>query len=158
MGSQAIDINAIRTQSKRSETGPRRDFLTFGCVTDTSESRPRDVRPDLEHSEWSVEYTQPSPSPRPTTVSPQYSQPHTVKLPKSTRQPGLLELQRYDPRYPGLLLQPDSRPISQEQLASEVKSIYAGLTMVETKCIHIDRAQAQAATDSNESKLAPDHW
>jgi hypothetical protein len=54
-------------------------------------------------------------------------------------------------------LQPDSRPISQEQLASEVKSIYAGLTMVETKCIHVDRAQAVAAQDSD-TKLASDHW
>lgn len=71
------------------------------------------------------------------------------------------DIQRIDPRYPGLLLQPESRPISQEQLASEVKSIYAGLTMVETKCIHVDRAQASAAqeadTDPN-SKLANDHW
>lgn len=73
-----------------------------------------------------------------------------------TRQPGLIELQKYDPRYPGLLLQPDSRPISQEQLASEVKSIYAGLTMVETKCIHVDRAQAAAPKDNK--SLAPDHW
>lgn len=73
------------------------------------------------------------------------------------RQPGLIELQKYDPRYPGLLLQPDSRPISQEQLASEVKSIYAGLTMVETKCIHVDRAQAAAPKEAN-AKLAPDHW
>jgi hypothetical protein len=78
-------------------------------------------------------------------------------LPGPPRQPGLIELQKYDPRYPGLLLQPDSRPISQEQLASEVKSIYAGLTMVETKCIHVDRAQAAAPQDPTQ-KLAPDHW
>ncbi|KAF1357737.1 hypothetical protein EJ07DRAFT_127523 [Lizonia empirigonia] len=78
-------------------------------------------------------------------------------LQTESRQSGLVELQRYDPRYPGLLLQPDSRPISQEQLASEVKSIYAGLTMVETKCIHVDRAQASATQDPNQ-KLAPDHW
>lgn len=78
-------------------------------------------------------------------------------LAASSRQPGLIELQKYDPRYPGLLLQPDSRPISQEQLASEVKSIYAGLTMVETKCIHVDRAQAAAVGDSTQD-LAPDHW
>jgi hypothetical protein len=38
-----------------------------------------------------------------------------------------------------------------------VKSIYAGLTMVETKCIHVDRAQAAAAQDSD-TKLASDHW
>lgn len=80
---------------------------------------------------------------------------------RHARQPGLIELQRSDPRYPGLLLQPDSRPISQEQLTSEVKSIYAGLTMVETKCIHVDRAQALAAQEADtdpHSKLANDHW
>ncbi|KAH6625746.1 hypothetical protein C7974DRAFT_313777 [Boeremia exigua] len=73
------------------------------------------------------------------------------------RQAGILEIQKHDSRFPGLLLQPDSRPISQEQLGSEVKSIYAGLTMVETKCIHVDRAQAAVPQDSNQ-KLAPDHW
>jgi hypothetical protein len=82
---------------------------------------------------------------------------HVQSTPNPHRQPGLIELQKYDPRYPGLLLQPDSRPISQEQLASEVKSIYAGLTMVETKCIHVDRAQAAAPHDPTQ-KLAPDHW
>jgi hypothetical protein len=122
-------------------------------------------------SEWSVEanrsqihLSQPSHPPSPhgqlahrgpaPQVKPQYS-------PAPQRQPGLLEIQRFDPRYPGLLLQPDSRPISQEQLASEVKSIYAGLTMVETKCIHVDRAQAAAAQDSDadpNAKLATDHW
>lgn len=94
--------------------------------------------------------------------SPAHPLPHrsAPKAQSSQRQPGLIELQRYDPRYPGLLLQPDSRPISQEQLASEVKSIYAGLTMVETKCIHVDRAQAAAAQDNSDPnhKLASDHW
>ncbi|PSN58532.1 hypothetical protein BS50DRAFT_443198, partial [Corynespora cassiicola Philippines] len=45
-----------------------------------------------------------------------------------------------------------------EQLASEVKSIYAGLTMVETKCIHVDRAQAALNDPEGASKLASDHW
>ncbi|KAH9866590.1 hypothetical protein J1614_008282 [Plenodomus biglobosus] len=92
--------------------------------------------------------------------SPARQSPHrvTAKQQHPQRQPGLIELQRHDPRYPGLLLQPDSRPISQEQLASEVKSIYAGLTMVETKCIHVDRAQAAAAHDNSDTKLASDHW
>jgi hypothetical protein len=84
----------------------------------------------------------------------------TPKAQYPQHQPGLLELQRYDPRYPGLLLHPDSRPISQEQLASEVKSIHAGLTMVEAKCIHVDRVQAAAAQDSSDPnhKLASNHW
>lgn len=96
----------------------------------------------------------------PQSQSPAGQGPHrTAHKPQyPQRQPGLIDLQRYDPRYPGLLLQPDSRPISQEQLASEVKSIYAGLTMVETKCIHVDRAQATAAQDNSDTKLASDHW
>lgn len=66
-----------------------------------------------------------------------------------------------DDRFPDMLMQPDSRPISQEQLAAEVKSIYAGLTMVESKCIHVDRAQASAmrnADSSQRPRLADDHW
>jgi hypothetical protein len=65
-----------------------------------------------------------------------------------------------DPRFPDMLMQPDSRPISQEQLAAEVKSIYAGLTMVESKCIHVDKAQAAAMRNADKSKpkLADDHW
>jgi hypothetical protein len=43
---------------------------------------------------------------------------------------------------PSLLLQPETRPISQEQLVNEVKGIYAGLVMVEKKCVEIDNQQA----------------
>jgi hypothetical protein len=111
-------------------------------------------------SEWPAEATKssqfqssepqsPARQPRRTNLKPQYPQ---------RQQPGLIELQRYDPRYPGLLLQPDSRPISQEQIASEVKSIYAGLTMVETKCIQVDRTQAAAASKNIDTKLASDRW
>ena len=109
-------------------------------------------------SEWSAEATKSSQFQSPQHQSPARTNQRSIPKPQQAqRQPGLIELQRYDPRYPGLLLQPDSRPISQEQLASEVKSIYAGLTMVETKCIHVDRAQAAAAQDSD-TKLASDHW
>jgi hypothetical protein len=113
-----------------------------------------------QSSEWSRDAAKSSlvqSSPQPSRPLPHRSAPKTQH---AQRQPGLIELQRYDPRYPGLLLQPDSRPISQEQLASEVKSIYAGLTMVETKCIHVDRAQAAAAQDNSDpnNKLASDHW
>jgi hypothetical protein len=110
-------------------------------------------------SEWSAETTKNSQfeSSQPQSVARQ-PQRTVLKLQSQRQQPGLIELQRYDPRYPGLLLQPDSRPISQEQLASEVKSIYAGLTMVETKCIHVDRTQAAAASENIDTKLASDHW
>ena len=65
-----------------------------------------------------------------------------------------------NPRYPDICLQLDSREISQEQLAAEVKSIYSGLSMVEAKCIHVDNAQAAAfqSAEKGGSSLAEDHW
>lgn len=59
-----------------------------------------------------------------------------------------------DPRYPHLIMQPESSPISQDQLAAEVKGIYGGLVMVEAKCINIDAAQAADPTSS----LGPEQW
>jgi hypothetical protein len=50
-----------------------------------------------------------------------------------------------DPRYPNLIMQPDSRGISQEQLGKEVRAIYAGLTMVEAKAISLDKAKMEQA-------------
>ncbi|PCD22285.1 hypothetical protein AU210_016075 [Fusarium oxysporum f. sp. radicis-cucumerinum] len=52
--------------------------------------------------------------------------------------------------------QPETRPISQDQLVAEVKGIYAGLGMVETKCIEVDNAQS-SNTDAN-SKLNNEQW
>ncbi|KAF1995531.1 hypothetical protein P154DRAFT_445225 [Amniculicola lignicola CBS 123094] len=69
------------------------------------------------------------------------------------RQPSLPDLQKDGQRYPGLLLQPESRPISHKQLAAEVKSIYVGLTMVEAKCIHVERTVSGAV-----ESLFLDHW
>lgn len=36
-----------------------------------------------------------------------------------------------------MLLQPETRPISQEQLVNEIKGIYAGLVMVEKNCVDL---------------------
>lgn len=69
------------------------------------------------------------------------------------RRKGLIQLPA-NSRYPGLILQPDSSPISQEQLGAEVKGIYAGLVMVEAKCVNIDAAQA---ADPN-SQLGTEQW
>ena len=44
----------------------------------------------------------------------------------------------------GMVKQPDSRPISQSQLAAEVKGIYSGLVMVENKCVNVVNTQNQA--------------
>jgi hypothetical protein len=44
-----------------------------------------------------------------------------------------------------IIREPETRPISQEQLVAEVKGIYAGLVMVEAKCIEVDNKQAALA-------------
>ncbi|KAI1425179.1 hypothetical protein F5Y12DRAFT_784838 [Xylaria sp. FL1777] len=53
-----------------------------------------------------------------------------------------------------LLKQPETRPISQEQLVAEVKGIYAGLMMVESKCIEVDNAQSS----QSDTKLNNEQW
>lgn len=53
-----------------------------------------------------------------------------------------------------LIKQPETRPISQEQLVAEVKGIYAGLVMVESKCIEVDNAQSS----QNGGKLNNEQW
>lgn len=52
----------------------------------------------------------------------------------------------------------DIRPISQEQLVSEVKGIYAGLVMVEAKCIEVDKKQAASPEAGSPSKLNNEQW
>jgi len=52
--------------------------------------------------------------------------------------------------------EPETQPISKEQLIAEVKGIYAGLVMVESKCIEVDNAQ-NAQRDSP-YKLNNEQW
>ena len=62
---------------------------------------------------------------------------------------------------PEILLQPETRPISHEQLLVEVKGIYAGLVLVEAKCIDVDEKQSLAAQQkdsSRQSKLSNEQW
>ncbi|KAH6876711.1 hypothetical protein B0T10DRAFT_414126 [Thelonectria olida] len=54
-----------------------------------------------------------------------------------------------------MMLQPETRPISQSQLVAEVKGIYDGLVMVETKCIEVDNAQS---SNNNAGKLNNEQW
>ena len=62
---------------------------------------------------------------------------------------------------PEILLQPETRPISHDQLVVEVKGIYAGLVMVEAKCIDVDEKQSIAAQEkdpSRQTKLSNEQW
>ncbi|KAH7114137.1 hypothetical protein EDB81DRAFT_873493 [Dactylonectria macrodidyma] len=60
-----------------------------------------------------------------------------------------------EPRPTEMMLQPETRPISQDQLVAEVKGIYAGLVMVETKCIEVDNAQF---SNHDANKLNNEQW
>ncbi|KAH8587622.1 hypothetical protein B0O99DRAFT_556359 [Bisporella sp. PMI_857] len=58
-----------------------------------------------------------------------------------------------------IIMQPEPRPISQEQLVAEVRGIYAGLVMVEAKCIEVDSKQATLGQiDGPQSKLNNEQW
>ncbi|KAI9885192.1 MAG: replication factor C subunit 4 [Watsoniomyces obsoletus] len=62
-----------------------------------------------------------------------------------------------------LMRQPETRPISQEKLVTEVKTIYAGLVMVEAKCNEVvskQEAAAAAATGTGRPppKLIDEQW
>ena len=62
---------------------------------------------------------------------------------------------------PELLMHPETRPISYEQLVVEVKVIYANLVMVEAKCIDVDDKQALAAQKrdpTKRTKVIPERW
>ncbi|EFY90689.1 hypothetical protein MAC_03269 [Metarhizium acridum CQMa 102] len=59
----------------------------------------------------------------------------------------------------GMLLQPDTRVITSDQLAAEVQGIYAGLALLESKCIEYDSTQKE--TDLSQGQyhvLISLHW
>ncbi|KAI9852186.1 MAG: hypothetical protein M1824_002067 [Vezdaea acicularis] len=56
-------------------------------------------------------------------------------------------------RLPTIIRQPKARSISQEQLVAEVKGIYAGLVMIEAKCMDVDAKQTKAAQEAEPGKL-----
>ncbi|KAI0017862.1 hypothetical protein F4780DRAFT_563826 [Xylariomycetidae sp. FL0641] len=70
-----------------------------------------------------------------------------------TEQPGAEENAAPAP-HRTLMRQPETRPITQDQLVSEVKGIYAGLVMVESKCIEVDNAQSS----QTDTKLNNEQW
>ncbi|KAK0302557.1 hypothetical protein LTR01_008693 [Friedmanniomyces endolithicus] len=57
-------------------------------------------------------------------------------------------------RWPGLILQPDSSPVSEEQLRPEIKAIYAGIKIEEAKCVNLDAAYANGLS----AELSKSQW
>lgn len=52
----------------------------------------------------------------------------------------------------GMFKQPETNPITEEQLINEVRGIYAGLVMVEKKCIEIDKQQSESKAELSQAQ------
>ena len=103
------------------------------------------------------------PQKQPITAQPLQSQVggRQVLLGNPTPPPHNESSEPYNEKNLGLVLQPETRPISQEQLVAEVKGIYAGLVMVEAKCVDVDNKQArdaQEAEPGQQPKLNNEQW
>ena len=75
-----------------------------------------------------------------------------MELPNET-DPELPDGQAEPELEPEILLQPETRPISHDQLVVEVKGIYAGLVMLEAKCIDVDEKQFLIAQEKGSFRL-----
>ncbi|KAK0737508.1 hypothetical protein B0T21DRAFT_383465 [Apiosordaria backusii] len=84
--------------------------------------------------------------------TPTSKQPH--RRPPASTSRSSTHVEENDPTE--LIKQPETRPISQDQLVAEVKGIYAGLVMVESKCIEVDNAQNSQNDPTN--KLNNEQW
>ncbi|KAI2468103.1 hypothetical protein F4781DRAFT_422842 [Annulohypoxylon bovei var. microspora] len=127
----------------RSTSPPRRSRarVTSGTNNDPEFSRATQVgklwNPEDITSPSSLRLNQPS---RPS---------RNVSQPK-----GRTDIAEDDSESSKIIKQPETRPISQEQLIAEVKGIYAGLVMVESKCIEVDNAQST----QNDTQLNNEQW
>jgi len=156
-------------RSKARPTSPPVESLAGSQSRDTPDThgRPHVGRrqlwsPDQEASLTKLPFNDPSKigtaqpphkTRKPFTASPQIpSLRSTIKDTPGQHEP---ILENYD-----IILQPETRPISQEQLVAEVKGIYAGLVMVEGKCIEIDNKQATLAQaeEGAQPKLNNEQW
>ncbi|EED18101.1 conserved hypothetical protein [Talaromyces stipitatus ATCC 10500] len=70
---------------------------------------------------------------------------HTLSVASSHRQRRKSAVATHQPieQTNGMFLQPETHPITEEQLVNEVRAIYAGLVMVEKKCIDIVKQQSE---------------
>jgi hypothetical protein len=138
-----------RVQPPRS--GPPAGESDFRRYTSQSRGAARAVLDSADDASDDVRRKRHSGTSQPST-SPSLNSPRQqIPLPRNR---GVLQ-GHPDPRYPNLILEPDSRGISQEQLATEVKTIYNALTTLETKCIKVDKEQAIA---SQKGPIAANTW
>ena len=90
-------------------------------------------------AKWEDDMALIAPAPAPRSPSATLPRPSGVRKARSAYVPEDTSTE--------LIRQPETRPISQEQLIAEVKEIYAGLVMVENKCIEVENAQRSVRND-----------
>ncbi|MBE3041810.1 hypothetical protein IMZ48_04365, partial [Candidatus Bathyarchaeota archaeon] len=73
-------------------------------------------------------------------------------------QPGSTRHEEAEGSVNSMLRQPETRPISQQQLVAEVKGIYKGLVLVESKCIEVDGAQSVQKEGESVPELSDEQW
>ncbi|RYO79196.1 hypothetical protein DL766_006947 [Monosporascus sp. MC13-8B] len=146
MRESALAMSSPRNSSTRpncSETAP-----SVAAKLDQDGSPPRDT------SGLSPNNGRISPGPRPRSSSP-------LRL-SQARQDFRRSLQVGKPWNPEdadgdavkLIKQPQTRPINNDQLEAEVKGIYSGIVLLESKCIEVDEAQSSR----NDAKLNNEQW
>ncbi|PUU73083.1 hypothetical protein B9Z19DRAFT_1069268 [Tuber borchii] len=88
------------------------------------------------------------------------SQPTQPPQGRQTRPPQFYGGSTLEDNETRMVRQPETRPISPEQLIAEVKGIYAGLVMVEAKCAEVDAKQAAATFDDGQPqpRLNDEQW
>ncbi|PQE25047.1 hypothetical protein CJF31_00005896 [Rutstroemia sp. NJR-2017a BVV2] len=132
--SNIASIQANKTRAQAMKPGTRRSLKSSPQLV------PRSTPHSNQHNHHNSQ-----PAASPTTLHTRNTSDHESKL--------------HSEEYT-IILQPETRPISQEQLVAEVKGIYAGLVMVEAKCIEVDNKQAGLAQgdSSSQSKLNNEQW
>jgi hypothetical protein len=118
-----------------------------------AESPPHSKRSKSTHNINSNAFNRPQARPQPSAIAQlvEADQPQALdEPPGSPAGDRDAEIQDSEPT---LLLQPETRRITQEQLINEVKGIYAGLVMVEKKCVEITQARAKSA-----GRLSNEQW
>ncbi|KAL2136016.1 hypothetical protein VTI74DRAFT_5903 [Chaetomium olivicolor] len=156
----------------RKSPTPKRDSSTTRSVSPPKRSKAKPVAEDTGEFDrgtfqkgklWNPDDDAAAPQPRPYDKSNLAFAPRqrftAASRPRQRRQPQPQPASVQPPPAPSyddsteLIKQPETRSITQDQLVAEVKGIYAGLVMVESKCIEVDTAQAANAT-----KLTHEQW
>ncbi|KAK4243072.1 hypothetical protein C7999DRAFT_18519 [Corynascus novoguineensis] len=155
INSQQASPNKLEGSSSPPNHGPRP--IAAAADDDNQADFDRDA---YKGKLWSPDDETAAPRDRPERSSHQRQRPSSRSSQKLHRQPHSNPARGPDAQAPEddptkLIKQPETRPISQEQLVAEVKGIYAGLVMVESKCIEV---LSNESSQSGPTKLNSDQW